>query len=87
MSRLRKVLLTAIIGALVGLVLGYLGHLSLRPVHVQVPPPHHWSKQPEGTSLRFAMVHDTLHQRYFKHGKAYFEHPNRDSRSASENEI
>jgi tetratricopeptide (TPR) repeat protein len=86
MSRLRKVLLTAFIGALVGLVLGFFGHLSLRPVHVQIPPPHHRPWQAGGTSLRFAMVHDTLHQRFFKHSKAYFEERNKASLAAMEKE-
>jgi tetratricopeptide (TPR) repeat protein len=79
MSRLRKVLLAAATGAVAGLILGYLGHLSFRPVHVQVPPPHHWSKQQGGTSLRFAMVHDTLHERFFRHGKAYYLERNKAS--------
>lgn len=87
MSRLRKVLLAATVGAVVGLILGYFGHLSLRPVQVQVPPPHHRSKQFGGTSLRFAMVHDTLHQRFFKHGKAYFKKRNEASRAAMKMEI
>ncbi|MCH8047110.1 MAG: tetratricopeptide repeat-containing protein, partial [Planctomycetes bacterium] len=87
MSRLRKVLLAATVGAVVGLILGYLGHLSYRPVYVQVPPPHHRSKQYAGTALRFAMVHDTLHQRFFKHGKAYFEERNKVSLAAMEKEI
>jgi hypothetical protein len=41
------------------------------------PPPYHVAKQPGGLSLRLAMAHDTIHERYPRHGPAYFEARNR----------
>jgi hypothetical protein len=41
------------------------------------PLPHHISKYPGGVSLRFAMVHDVIHERFPRHGHAYYEERNR----------
>src|SRR5207237_5979320 len=41
------------------------------------PLPHQVPKYPDGISLRFAMVHDVLHDRYPRHGKAYYHERNR----------
>jgi hypothetical protein len=43
--------------------------LDVAPYRVY-PPPHHVPKYLDGISLRFAMVHDVLHGRYPRHGKA-----------------
>src|SRR5579872_4351344 len=41
------------------------------------PYPHHIPKQAGGVSLRFAMVHDVLHERFPRHGLAYYKERNR----------
>jgi hypothetical protein len=46
------------------------------------PLPHHVPKHPGGISLRFAMVHDVLHERYPRHGRAY--HAARNKRTLRE---
>jgi hypothetical protein len=51
---------------------------SLRRTPERVYPlPHHVAKYPGGVSLRLAMVHDTIHERYPKHGQAFYEERNR----------
>lgn len=44
------------------------------------PLPHHVPKFPGVASLRFAMVHDVLTERYAKHGPAWYEERNRRTR-------
>lgn len=44
---------------------------------LSLPLPHHFSKYPDGVSLRFAMVHDVIHERFPWHGPAYYEERNR----------
>ena len=46
-----------------------------------VPLPHHVPQYAGHTSLRFAMVHDVIHERYPKHGRAYYEARNRVTRA------
>jgi hypothetical protein len=41
------------------------------------PLPHHIPKYPGGVSLRFAMVHDVIHERFARHGQAYYTERNR----------
>src|SRR5438270_10591089 len=48
----------------------------------EFPLPHHFPKYPGGISLRFAMVHDVLHERYARHGKTYYAERNRAVRQA-----
>src|SRR5207249_7126148 len=43
-------------------------------------------KYPDGISLRYAMVHDVLHERYPRHGKAYYTERNRQARAALRHE-
>src|SRR5713226_5031786 len=56
---------------------GYLGWLvgenlpDLDSYH-QLPLPHQVSKYADGISFRYAMVHDVLHERFTRHGKAYY---------------
>src|SRR4051794_36966287 len=62
---------------LVGAVLGsFLGWLADPPTR-QLPMPHHVAKHPGGVSLRFAMVHDVIHERFPWHGRAYYQERNR----------
>jgi hypothetical protein len=73
------ILCMAIIGALVGLVVGT-SEASPAPAPAArnvFPLPHHIAKYPGGVSLRFAMAHDVIHERFPKHGKAYYEERNR----------
>jgi hypothetical protein len=42
-----------------------------------LPLPHQVAKYPDGVSFRFAMVHDVIHERYPRHGKAYYRERNR----------
>ncbi len=41
------------------------------------PLPHHVPQYSGGLSFRFAMIHDVLHERFEKHGRAWYEHRNR----------
>jgi len=58
----------AILGALIGPV--FPGHRIL----LTGPAPYRIPRTFGGTALRLAMVHDVLHQRYPRHGSAYYEH-------------
>jgi hypothetical protein len=44
------------------------------------PLPHQIPKYPGGVALRFAMVHDVIHERFPRHGKAYYRERNRLAR-------
>jgi hypothetical protein len=41
------------------------------------PLPHQIPKYAKGISLRFAMMHDVIHERFPRHGKAYYAERNR----------
>ncbi|HKI38353.1 MAG TPA: hypothetical protein VKA46_41270 [Gemmataceae bacterium] len=77
--------LLAIIGGCAGLFGGY--HYRLpgqRPrteIH-EYPLPHHIPKYEGGVSLRFAMVHDVIHERFPRHGETYYQERNRLARKA-----
>ncbi len=45
-----------------------------------IPAPYRLAKIPGGTALRLAMVHDVLHERYFRHGAAWYAQRNADAR-------
>jgi hypothetical protein len=51
-----------------------------KPSERVLPYPHHVPKTPGGVSLRFAMVQDVIHERYARHGRAYFAERNRGAR-------
>jgi hypothetical protein len=72
-------LVCACMGACTGLFGGLSGWLATEDeVAPQAYPyPHHIPKQPDGVSLRFAMVHDVLHERFPRHGIAYYKERNR----------
>jgi hypothetical protein len=75
----------AIIGLCAGLVVGYSYQLpgQVPPAEVvEYPLPHHVPKYGGGISLRFAMVHDVLHERFPRHGEAYYQERNRLTRQA-----
>jgi len=47
---------------------------------VHSPLPHHVPEHQGGLSLRFAMVHDVIHERFARHGVEYFEKRNERTR-------
>jgi hypothetical protein len=49
---------------------------------VYAPFPHHVAPAPDAASFRFAMVHDVIHERYPRHGPAYYEERERLARAA-----
>jgi hypothetical protein len=51
-----------------------------KPAERVLPYPRHVPKTPGGVSLRFAMVQDVLHERYARHGRAYYTERNRSAR-------
>jgi len=76
-------------GALVGFLFGWSCTTAhhIMPRQADYPElaeyaalPHHISKYPGGVSLRFAMVHDVLLERFPRHGKAHYEERNRRTR-------
>jgi hypothetical protein len=72
----------AIVGAIAGGVFG--ARLEPPESTASYPLPHHISKYPGVASLRFAMVHDVVTERFPKHGPAYYEERNRLTREALE---
>jgi hypothetical protein len=74
-----------ILFAILGLFLGWVvasqwNPLPLGPRTYIVPLPYRLSKIPGGTSLRLAMVHDVLHERYLRHGTAWYAQRNAEAR-------
>lgn len=67
------------------LILPFSGTLHLpgraHTVH-KTPLPHHVAKYPGGIALRLAMVHDTIHERYAVHGKAFYAQRNKLTQEA-----
>ena len=47
-----------------------IGHPELQGK--SVPLPHHIPKSPDAVTFRFAMAHDVIHERYPKHGPAFY---------------
>ncbi|HYH64047.1 MAG TPA: hypothetical protein VD866_05065 [Urbifossiella sp.] len=75
-GRLALLAVAALLGYAVGWVAGLFGHTYSRPASYpflaeRVPLPHHVPPVKGGAALRFAMVHDILHERYPRHGTAY----------------
>lgn len=76
------VLCLAVVGAIAG---GIAGTRLEPPESTQsIPLPHHIPKYHGVASLRFAMVHDVVTERFPKHGPAYYEERNRITREALE---
>ncbi len=78
--RLMTVLVAAIAGALVGNALLVSGAVPGPRVQHLYPLPHQIPKYPGGVALRFAMAHDVIHERFPRHGKAYYRERNRLAR-------
>jgi hypothetical protein len=80
-----KILLMAAAGLVLGCVLAGCDALpaalsAWTTLRHEIPYPHHIPWSPAGISLRFAMVHDVLHERYPRHGKVYYVERNRLAR-------
>lgn len=72
----------ATFGLLAGCVGGSVRHMLPQQANYpflaeQVPLPHHVPQYQGGLSLRFAMVHDVIHERFPKHGAAHYRERNR----------
>jgi hypothetical protein len=79
-----RVLLAGVIGACIGLLVARVTGLSrLPPIGTtRLPYPYVVPKSEGGVALRFAMVHDVLHERFPRHGLAYYKERNRRTRQA-----
>ncbi len=79
---LAVVALLAFIGCCSGLITGEKIRLpgQADPVIREFPLPHHVPKYKDGISLRFAMVQDVIHERFPRHGEAYYLERNRQAR-------
>jgi hypothetical protein len=78
--KLLPVLLLAMAGSVVGYIVALSGLTPLTTPLTEIredPLPHHIPKYHDGVSLRFAMVHDVIHERFARHGTAYYTERNR----------
>lgn len=73
-------LLLAALGAVCGAAAGR--RFDTQEPARTLPLPHHIPKYPGVASLRFAMVHDVVTERFPKHGPAYYEERNRLAQQA-----
>jgi hypothetical protein len=67
-------------GGCAGLITGHFYRLPGQPPRTEVreyPLPHHVPKYEGSISFRFAMAHDAIHERYPRHGEAYYRERNR----------
>ncbi len=82
------IFLAALLGAVVGLIVGFTPLFQPPPVEklTDWPLPHHVPKYPGAVTLRYPMVHDVIHERFPRHGSAYYEERNRRVRLALEAE-
>ena len=79
-GRPAKLFIVGIVGFLGGLLTTLVFQTWIIPPkqpQTSLPLPHHIPKYPGGVSLRFAMVHDVLTERFARHGKAYYMERNR----------
>src|SRR5215213_10219485 len=80
-ARLWAVVLAAVAGGVLAYTLAQ-PFVPSPAARVRVLPyPHHVPKTPGGVSLRFAMVQDVLHERFARHGPAYYAERNRLARA------
>lgn len=78
-----RVMILAFGGFLIGFILTLNGafKLPLRTQTVYYPAAYELPKMPGGTSLRLAMLHDVLLERYLRHGTTWYEKRNAQSRA------
>src|SRR4051794_4184711 len=82
----RPVFYMALFGGAVGALAAHFidsPELSIAPLRY-APLPHQGPKYAGGVSLRFAMVHDVIHERYPKHGADYYRERSRAARQQIE---
>ncbi|MGL4422196.1 MAG: hypothetical protein ACRCZF_16120, partial [Gemmataceae bacterium] len=81
---LTRVLVAGTAGAVIGLLVAHLTGLSRLPSIITegLPYPHVVPKTPDGAALRFAMIHDVLHERLPRHGLAFYQERNHRTRKA-----
>ena len=85
MSRGVRLLLALLAGA-VAFVPGCLAGSGLARLEwaqqiESAPLPHHVPKSPNAATFRFAMAHDVIHERYPKHGPAFYRERERLARA------
>lgn len=51
-----------------------------RAAAIYAPLPHHVAPSPDAAAFRFAMVHDVIHERYPRHGPAFYQERERLAR-------
>ncbi len=83
MPRRRVRIIVAVLGAIIGGIFG-LGYSFGRTKRMDysflaasAPLAHHVPQYEGGLSLRFAMVHDVIHERFPRHGSEYYTERNR----------
>jgi hypothetical protein len=77
---LAVVAVLAACGGCTGLIAGHFYRLPGQPPRPEVreyPLPHQVPKYEGGISFRFVMAHDVIHERYPRHGAAYYRERNR----------
>ncbi len=77
--------LAAMLGFVAGCISGWITHdhgrlMSDSSLVEYIPLPHHVPSHRGGAAFRFAMAHDVIHERYPKHGPAYYQERNRLTR-------
>src|SRR5262245_37155365 len=75
-------LVFGIVGCCAGLNTWVLFPLWQRVEERSYPLPHHFPKYPGNLTLRFAMVHDVIHERFPHHGPDYYRARNREVEQA-----
>lgn len=77
---LAVVAILVVCGGCAGLFVGNFYRLPGQRPRTEIadyPLPHHVPKYEDGIPLRFAMVHDVIHERYPRHGEAYYRERSR----------
>jgi hypothetical protein len=82
---IRRVIALPLIGCVIGWWVAWVWNpLPLEPRQQLVPAAYLVPKIPGGTALRMAMVHDVLHERYLRHGTAWYMERNAEARKIME---
>ena len=87
--RLFVMAIAAVVGFGVGRVGGMIPHVIPQSANYpflaeRISLPHHVPRYPGGVSFRFAMAHDVIHERFPRHGPAYYRERNRLTREEME---
>ena len=80
-----RVIVMGAVGALLGAVLSTVGGPFAFHRITYLPDAYRVPKIPGGTALRMAMVHDVLHERYLRHGTAWYQKRNADAQKYLDN--